>query len=75
MESQHPSFRFMLEYADQTVDCQVLMQNDAYDITFDGRWMASVEHTDEWTWIQACGVILPAAVIEEIGYRIESEYK
>jgi hypothetical protein len=37
--------------------------------------MASVEHTEDWTWIQASGVILPDDTIAEIGYRIESQYK
>ena len=75
MESEYPSFNFELGYADQTVDCKVIMQSDSYDILFDGRWMASIAHTEDWTWIQSSGVILPDAIIHEIGFRVESEYK
>ena len=75
MESQNPSFSFELEYAAKVVKCKVIMQDNGYDILFDGRLMGSIEHTDEWTWIQASGVILPDSVIEEIGDRVESEYK
>jgi len=53
----------------------VITQDNGYDILFDGRLMGSIEHTDEWTWIQASGVILPESIIEEIGDRVESEYK
>ena len=75
MESEYPSFSFVLEYANKPVICEVVMQSNAYDVLFDGRWMASIEHTDEWTWVQAAGVILPDAIIDEIGFRVESEYK
>ena len=75
MESQSPTFNFAIEYAAKTVNCEVMMQPDAYDILFDGRWMASITHTEEWTWIQASGVILPDSIIDEIGFRVESEYK
>ncbi|MET3979756.1 hypothetical protein ABIB62_002346 [Mucilaginibacter sp. UYP25] len=75
METENPSFIFELDYAGKTVSCEVIMQENAFDVLFDGRLMASVEHTDDWTWIQASGIILAEAVIEEIGLRIESEYK
>ena len=75
MESLNPSFSFALVYADQLVDCKVIMQEEGYEVLFDGRWMASLAHTDEWTWIQASGVILPEEIVEEIGFRVESEYK
>jgi hypothetical protein len=75
MESENPSFSFELDYADNAVVCKVIMQPDGYDILFDGRPMASIAHTDEWTWIQASGAILPQTIIDEIGFRVESEYK
>ena len=75
MENQAPSFSFALDYAGRSVTCAVVMQPESYDILFDGRWMCSIAHTDEWTWIQASGVILPDAIIDEIGLRVESEYK
>ncbi|GAA4326037.1 hypothetical protein GCM10023149_28630 [Mucilaginibacter gynuensis] len=62
-------------YAENSVNCKVVMENEFYDVYFDGRWMAAIAHTDEWTWIQASGVPLPENIIEEIGARIESEYK
>ncbi|WP_186461882.1 hypothetical protein [Mucilaginibacter pallidiroseus] len=75
MESENPFFCFPLVYGDEAVVCKAVMQDIGYDIEFDGRWMASIAHTEDWTWIQSAGVILPAAIIEEIGLRIESEYK
>ncbi|MES2268753.1 MAG: hypothetical protein V4520_18460 [Bacteroidota bacterium] len=74
MESDNPSFKFELEYGGESVSCEVIMQPNAFDVLFDGRWMASVEHTEEWSWIQSSGVILTESTIEKIGLRIESEY-
>ena len=75
MESQQPSFSFPLTYADMTVNCEVIMEHEGYEILFDGRSMGTIAHTDDWTWIQASGVILPHSIIDEIGFRVESEYK
>ncbi|WPU99193.1 hypothetical protein SNE26_24580 [Mucilaginibacter sp. cycad4] len=75
MEDQTPVFSFEIEYAGETVICKVIMQSINYDVLFNERFMATIGHTGEWTWIQESGVILPDSVIEEIGYRIESEYK
>ncbi len=75
MESENPSFSFILDYANKAVVCEAIMQINAYDILFDGRFMASIVHTDYWTWIQSSGIILPQSIIDEIGFRIESEYK
>ena len=75
MENGTPSFRFELEYGDKLMSCEVFMKENGYDVLFDGRWMAHIAHTEDWTWIQASGVVLPEAVIEEIGFRVESEYK
>jgi hypothetical protein len=75
MKTKNPSFIFPIVYADAAVICKVTMKENRYDIHFDGRWMASIGHTEEWTWIQEDGVILPDAIIEEIGLKIESEYK
>lgn len=74
MEEQHPTFNFALEYAGNTVNCEVIMKPNAYDVVFEGRWMASIEHTEDWTWMQASGVILPDTIIAEIGFQIESQY-
>jgi len=62
-------------YADKAVLCKVTMQENSYDILFDGRLMASIAHTEDWTWIQASGVILPETIIDEIGFEIENKYK
>jgi hypothetical protein len=75
MDYQDNSFRFELQYAGRVVLCEVIMQIDAYDVMFDHRLMGSIEHTEDWTWIQASGIILPEEIIEEIGSRIESYYK
>ncbi|WP_133300173.1 hypothetical protein [Mucilaginibacter terrenus] len=64
-----------MEYAGQAVVCKVVMQPTSYDVIFDDRFMGSIAHTDEWTWIQKDGVILTDDIIEEIGFRIESQYK
>lgn len=75
MEDQNPAFSFEMEYAGNTVICKIIMQPQSYDILFDNRFMASIAHTGEWTWIQESGVILPDSIIEAIGCRIESEYR
>jgi hypothetical protein len=75
MEIENPSFTFPIVYAEAAVICAVIMEENRYNVHFDGRWMASIGHTEEWTWIQEDGVILPDSIIEEIGLRIESEYK
>ncbi|RFZ90066.1 hypothetical protein D0C36_22755 [Mucilaginibacter conchicola] len=75
MDVDNPFFQFELMYADQIVICKVIMQTNGYEVLFDGRWMAAVAHTEDWNWVQASGVILPQKIIDEIGLRIESEYK
>lgn len=74
MEPEKPVFSFPYEYAGQLYHCEVVMLEEGYDVFFDGRWMAGIAHTEDWTWIQSSGVILPDLVIEEIGFRVESEY-
>jgi hypothetical protein len=73
MKGQSPAFSFELNYAGETVNCEVNMQPQSFDIWFGGRFMATIAYTGEMTWIQESGVILPQSVIEEIGLRIESE--
>ena len=75
MEEEHPVIGFGLEYAGDLVYCEAVMNENSYGILFNGKWIASIEHTDDWNWIQASGVILPEEVVEEIGLRIESQYK
>jgi len=72
---QNPAFNFDLDYAGTTVDCKVVMEERGYTLFFDGRLMATIAHTDDMEWIQESGVILPEEIIDEIGYRVESEYK
>lgn len=64
-----------MEYAGKKVTCDVVMQPRSYDVFFDNRFIATIVHTGESTWIQESGVILPDAVIEGIGLRIENEYQ
>ncbi|MBE9585975.1 hypothetical protein IM792_16090 [Mucilaginibacter sp. JRF] len=65
MDDQNPSFCFVIDYAGKSVLCEVIMQESAYNILFNGRWMASIEHTEDWNWIQASGVILPDDVVQK----------
>ena len=74
MENQNPFFSFPIVYGESAVICKVLMQESGYDVFFDDRPVASIEHTEEWTWIQASGVILPQTIIDEIGFEIEKKY-
>lgn len=72
---EHPVIGFGLEYANQLIYCEAVMQDNRYDVLFDGKWMASIAHNDDWDWMQASGVILPEETIAEIGLRIESHYQ
>lgn len=74
-DAQHPVIGFGLEYAGQLTYCEAIMQENYYDINIDGEWMASIAHNDDMEWSQASGVILPQAIIDEIGFRIDSNYK
>lgn len=74
-DMEHPVIGFGLEYAGELVYCEAVMQDKQYEVLFNGNWIASIIHTDDWDWIQASGTILPEATIEEIGFRIESNYK
>ncbi len=74
-DRQHPVIGFGLDYADQLIYCEAVMQDNHYDVLFNGIWMASIAHTEEWDWVQESGVILPDAVVAEIGLRIESNYQ
>lgn len=74
-EMQHPEIGFGMVYADELIYCEAVMKDNHYDVLFDGKWVASIAHNDDWDWIQASGVILPETIIEEIGLRIESNYQ
>ena len=70
----NPVIGFGIVYGDEIIHCEASMAERSYEIFFNGKWMASVEHTDELNWIQASGVILPQSIIDEIGQKIESHY-
>ena len=71
---ENPVIGFGIAYGDEMIYCEASMAETSYDIFFNGKWMASIEHTDHLDWIQASGVILPQSIIDEIGQRIESHY-
>jgi hypothetical protein len=74
-DKEYPVIRFGLDYGNELVYCEAVMKDDHYAVLFNGNWVASIAHTDEMDWIQASGGILPEAIINEIGLRIESNYK
>lgn len=74
-DREHPVIGFGLDYANELGYCEAVMKDDHYEVLFDGKWIASIAHNDEMQWMQASGVILPEAIIDEIGLRIESNYK
>ena len=73
--SSNPVIGFGLEYAGQLVFCEAVMQERHYDILFDGQFMCTVELTDNFDWILSSGTLLPQATIDEIGFKIESNYE
>ena len=72
---ENPVIGFGLDYGNELIYCEAVMQPNYYDVLFNGQWMASVSHTEQWDWIQTSGVILPQETIAEIGLRIESNYQ
>jgi hypothetical protein len=74
-DREQPVIGFGLDYAGELIYCEAVMQDNHYEVLFDGKWIASIAHNDEMEWMQASGVILPEAIIDEIGLRIESNYK
>lgn len=74
-DKQYPVIGFGLEYAGQLVFCETVMQEQYYDILFNGDWIGSIIHNDEMEWTQFAGTILPESIIAEIGDRIDSNYK
>lgn len=72
---QYPVIGFGLDYAGELIFCEAVMHDKHYNVLFDGKWVASVIHDDNMQWLQASGTILPETIIEEIGYRIDSNYK
>lgn len=74
-EEEHPVFGFGIDYGGEIVYCEAVMQDDHYEVLFDGRWIATVAHTDSFDWIQGSGAILPQSIVDEIGLRIESNFQ
>ncbi|MEN0053551.1 MAG: hypothetical protein AAGC65_07770 [Mucilaginibacter sp.] len=74
-ENEYPAFGFGIDYGDELVYCEVIMRDNSYDIQFNNQWIASIEHTEDFTWLQASGTILPQKLIDEIGAQIEHHYK
>lgn len=73
-DAQHPVFGFGLEYAGEFVYCEATMQDDHYEILFNGVLKGTVAYTEEFEWIQASGAVLPQSIVDEIGFRIVSQY-
>jgi hypothetical protein len=44
-----PRFCFDLDYGEKIMSCEVIMEENGYDILLDGRWMASIAQTEDWT--------------------------
>ena len=74
-DKENHAFGFAIEYGGELTYCEVLMRDVGYDIYLNNEWKASIAHTDDFTWIQASGAILPQEIIDEIGFRIEDKYK
>jgi len=74
-EQEHPVIGFGLDYGNQLIYCEAVMQEDHFYVHFDGKWVASIAHNENWDWMQASGVILPETIVDEIGLRIESYYQ
>jgi hypothetical protein len=74
-EMQHPVIGFGLAYGGELLFCEAIMRDKCYDVHFDGKWVAAIVYNDDMEWSQASGVILPETIIEEIGFRIDSNYK
>lgn len=70
----NPIIGFGIVYGEEIIYCEASMAERSYEIYFNGKWMASVEHTEYLNWIQASGVILPQSIIDEIGQKIERHY-
>lgn len=74
-KNDSPTFGFALEYGGELIYCEVVMCDTGYDIYFNNVWTASIAHTEDFTWIQSSGVILPQNIIDEIGLKAESWHK
>lgn len=74
MQDIHPAFGFGIGYANRLIYCEVIMQEQAYDILFNNRWIATQAYSENFNWIQCAGVILPQEIVDEIGGRIENVY-
>jgi hypothetical protein len=73
-EQEHPVIGFGLAYANQLIYCEAVMQEDAFDVLFNGRWVASIAYNEDWHWMQASGIMLQKDTIAPIGLKIESYY-
>jgi hypothetical protein len=72
---QYPVIGFGLVYSNELIYSEAIMKDNHFDVLFDGNWVASMTHTDDWDWMQASGIILPEEIITEIGLTIESHYQ
>ena len=74
-DNEHPVIGFGLAYGTRLIYCEAIMQDNRYDVLFDGQWIASIVQNDDWDWMQYAGAILPDETIAEIGLKIESHYQ
>jgi len=74
-DKEYPVIGFGLDYGKELIYCEAVMKDNHYQVLFDGKWIASIAHNDAMECTQASGAILPEAIIDEIGLRIESNYK
>jgi hypothetical protein len=74
-DEAHQVIGFGIDYGNELIYCEAVMQHDHYDIHFNGVLVGSVAHNGDFESMLASGKVLPQSIIDEIGFKIESHYK
>ena len=73
-DAHAPQFGFGIQLEGNLTYCEVLQQNDLYEIWYDGKPVAELSQNEQFSWQQVSGQHLAPSVFREITERIEGHY-
>lgn len=69
-----PSLGFGLEYPSELIYCEVIPNEQAFEVLFNGKPVAEIQLNENMNWMLFSGIPLPNTIINEIGWRIENVF-
>lgn len=73
-DAHAPQFGFGIQLDENLTYCEVIVNNEFYEIWYDAKPVAKLYQDEQYNWMQVSGKDLPPNVVREITGRIEDHY-